>query len=72
MATSKTGVSINEMARDLEMKDYKIVWTMAQKARKAMADRHARYTLAGLVEIDESFFGPNFSGKRGRGTEKMN
>ena len=72
MATSKTGVSINEMARELEIKDYKTVWTMSHKVRKAMADRDAQYTLAGLVEIDESFFGPSFSGKRGRGTEKKN
>ena len=70
MATSKTGVSINEMRRELEIKDYKTVWTMAHKVRKAMADRDARYTLAGLVEVDESFFGPSFSGKRGRGAEK--
>jgi len=70
MATSKTGVSINEMRRELEINDYKTVWTMAHKIRKAMADRDARYTLAGLVEIDESFFGPSFSGKRGRGAEK--
>jgi transposase-like protein len=70
MATSKTGVSINEMARELEIKDYKTVWTMAHKIRKAMADRDAQYTLAGLVEIDESFFGQSYSGKRGRGTEK--
>ncbi len=70
MATSKTGVSINEMARELEIKDYKTVWAMAHKVRKAMADRDAQYTLAGLVEIDESFFGPSFSGKRGRGAEK--
>jgi transposase-like protein len=70
MATSKTGVSINEMKRELEIKDYKTVWTMAHKVRKAMADRDSRYKLAGLVEIDESFFGPSFSGKRGRGTEK--
>lgn len=70
MATSKTGVSINEMKRELEIKDYKTVWTMAHKVRKAMADRDARYTLAGLVEIDESFFGAGFSGKRGRGAEK--
>jgi len=59
MATSKTGVSINEMARELEIKDYKTVWTMTHKVRKAMADRDAQYTLAGLVEIDESFFGPS-------------
>lgn len=70
MATSKTGVSINEMRRELEIKDYKTVWTMAHKVRKAMADRDAKYTLAGLVEIDESFFGASFSGKRGRGAEK--
>ncbi len=36
---------------------------MAHKVRKAMADRDAQYTLAGLVEIDESFFGPSFWGK---------
>jgi transposase-like protein len=70
MATSKTGVSINEMKRELEIKDYKTVWTMAHKVRKAMADRDAKYKLAGLVEIDESFFGPSFSGKRGRGAER--
>ena len=70
MATSKTGVSINEMRRELEIKDYKTVWTMAHKVRKAMADRDARYTLAGLVEVDESLFGPSSPGKRGRGAEK--
>ena len=70
MATSKTGVSINEMRRELEINDYKTVWTMAHKVRKAMADRDSRYTLAGLVEIDESLFGPSFSGKRGRGAER--
>ena len=41
MATSKTGVSINEMARELEIKDYKTAWAMAHKVRKAMADRDA-------------------------------
>jgi len=69
MATSKTGVSINEMKRELEIRDYKTVWTMAHKVRKAMADRDARYTLAGLVEIDESLFGPSSTGRRGRGAE---
>jgi transposase-like protein len=69
MSTSKTGVSIAEMQRELEIKDYKTVWVMAHKIRKSMADRDAHYTLAGLVEIDESFFGPRSSGKRGRGAE---
>lgn len=70
MATSKTGVSVNEMKRELEIKDYKTIWMMAHKIRKAMADRDAKYSLAGLIEIDESFFGPSASGKRGRGAEK--
>lgn len=43
MATSKTGVSINEMRRELEIKDYKTVWTMAHKVRKVMADQDGRY-----------------------------
>jgi transposase-like protein len=69
MATSKTGVSIAEMQRELEIKDYKTIWTMAHKIRKAMADRDAQYKLAGLVELDESFFGPPSEGKRGRGAK---
>ena len=72
MATSKTGVSIVEMRRELEINDYKTIWVMAHKIRKAMADRDDNYALAGLVEIDESFFGPSTPGKRGRGAEKRN
>lgn len=69
MSTSKTGVSIAEMQRELDIKDYKTIWVIAHKIRKAMADRDAQYKLAGLVEIDESFFGPDSTGKRGRGAE---
>jgi len=69
MATSKTGVSIAEMQRELDINDYKTIWVMAHKVRKAMADRDAIYKLAGLVEIDESFYGPSTSSKRGRGAE---
>jgi len=36
MATSKTGVSIAEMQRELDIKDYKTIWVMAHKVRKAM------------------------------------
>jgi hypothetical protein len=44
---------------------------MLQKIRKAMGDRDARYKLAGLVEVDETYFGgPKRGKKRGRGTEK--
>jgi hypothetical protein len=69
MAMSKVGVSIAEMQRILEIKDYKTAWLMAHKIRKAMFDRDARYQLAGLIEMDESFFGPRGT-KRGRGSER--
>jgi hypothetical protein len=57
------------MRRELEIKDYKTVWVMAHKICKTSADRDARYTLSGLVELDESFFSPADSEKRGRGAE---
>jgi len=68
MAMDKIGVSIAEMQRILEIKDYKTAWMMAHKVRKAMFDRDARYQLAGLVEMDDSFFGPTGT-RRGRGSE---
>lgn len=69
MALDKVGVSISEMQRILAIRDYKTAWLMAHKVRKAMADRDAQYGLAGLIELDESFFGPKGS-KRGRGSER--
>jgi len=69
MATDKVGTSVVEMQRLLDIKDYKTAWLMAHKVRKAMADRDARYTLAGLVELDDSFFGPP-GYTSGRGSER--
>ena len=71
MAITKTGVSIAGMGRELAIKDYKTIWVMAHKIRQAMGQRDARYRLAGLVELDESLFGPkSWEGKRGRGSER--
>jgi predicted RNA-binding Zn-ribbon protein involved in translation (DUF1610 family) len=69
MAMDKVGVSVCEMQRLLEIGQYRTAWLMAHKIRKAMADRDARYSLAGLVEMDDSFFGPKGK-KRGRGSER--
>lgn len=69
MAMDKVGVSIAEMQRILEIGQYKTAWLMAHKVRKAMADRDAGYSLAGLIEMDETFFGPKGS-KKGRGSER--
>ena len=62
-------VRIAEMQRLLDIAQYRTAWLMAHKIRKAMADRDARYSLAGLVEMDDSFFGPKGT-KRGRGSER--
>ena len=68
MAMDKVGVSIAEMQRILDIKKYKTAWLMAHKVRKAMEERDSRYSLIGLIEMDESLFGPTGT-KRGRGSE---
>ena len=40
---------------------------MGHKIRKAMQHRDAYYKLAGLIEMDDSYFGASKPGKRGRG-----
>jgi transposase-like protein len=65
----KSGISMLSLQRMLEIKSYKTVWTMGHKIRKAMADRDACYQLAGLMEMDDAYFGPSKPGKRGRGAE---
>ena len=40
---------------------------MGPKIRKALADRDAHYKLAGLIEMDDTYFGVPKPGKRGRG-----
>ena len=69
MAMDKVGVSIAEMQRLLAIGSYRTAWLMAHKVRKAMMDRDAQYTLAGLVELDDAFFGPS-SEIRGRGSDQ--
>ena len=67
MGRQKSGISMLSLGRMLEIKSYKSVWVMGHKIRKAMADRDANYKLAGLIEMDDTYFGAPKSGKRGRG-----
>jgi hypothetical protein len=70
IAHDKRGVSATRLSEDLEV-TYKTAWLMLHKIRKAMRKRDTEYTLAGIVELDDAFFGaPSESGKRGRGTDK--
>lgn len=68
MAMDKVGVSIFEMQRLPRIGCYETAWLMAHKVRKALVARDKQYRLAGLVEMDESFFGPAGT-KQGRGSE---
>lgn len=63
----KSGISIRSFQKLLNINDYKTAWMMAHKIRHAMAARDANYQLAGLIEIDDSYFGGSKPGKRGRG-----
>jgi transposase-like protein len=67
MGRPKSAISMLSMQRMLKIKNYKTVWTMGHKIRKAMADRDAYYKLAGLIEMDDTYFGAPKPGKRGRG-----
>ena len=71
MTQSKHSYSVSGLQRLLKIPGYNTAWSMAQKIRKAMSDREATYKLAGLVEMDDSYFGARRApGKRGRGADK--
>jgi hypothetical protein len=73
MSTTKKGFSAKEMQRHLGLKRYEPVWAMVHKLRKAMGNRDARYTLEGMIEMDEGYFTVESTeieqskGKRGKG-----
>jgi hypothetical protein len=67
MGRQKSGISMLSLQRMLEIKTYKTVWTMSHKIRQAMAERDSYYKLAGLIEMDDTYFGAPKPGKRGRG-----
>lgn len=73
MSTTKKGFSAKEIQRQLGLKRYEPVWSMVHKLRKAMGERDARYTLEGMIEMDEGYFTVATSAvkkaksKRGRG-----
>lgn len=67
MGRQKSGVSMLSLQRVLKIRTYKTVWAMGHKIRKALADRDASYQLAGLLEMDDAYFGGPKPGKHGRG-----
>ncbi len=73
MTTTKKGFSSKEIQKQLGLKRYEPVWAMVHKVRKAMGNRDSRYTLEGMIEMDEGYFTVESSeveqqkGIRGRG-----
>lgn len=73
MTATKKGFSSKEIQKQLGMKRYEPVWAMVHKLRKAMGNREDRYTLEGMIEMDEGYFTVESTelekaqGKRGRG-----
>ena len=56
LSTTKKGFSSKEIQRQLGMKRYEPVWAMVHKLRSAMGQRDDRYTLEGMIEMDEGYF----------------
>lgn len=56
MSVTKKGFSAKEIQKQLGLKRYEPVWAMVHKIRKAMGNRDARYTLEGMIEMDEGYF----------------
>ncbi|MCK0123988.1 IS1595 family transposase [Gelidibacter sp. F2691] len=56
LTATKKGFSFKEIQRQLGLKRYEPVWSMVHKLRKAMRNRDDRYTLEGMIEIDEGYF----------------
>jgi hypothetical protein len=56
ITTTKKGFSSKEIQRQLGLKRYEPVWAMVHKLRKAMGNRDDRYTLEGMIEMDEGYF----------------
>ncbi len=73
LTATKKGFSSKEIQKQLGLKRYEPVWAMVHKLRKAMGNRDDRYTLEGMIEMDEGYFTVESSeieqekGIRGRG-----
>ena len=69
------GFSSKEIQKQLGLKRYEPVWAMVHKLRKAMGNRGAKYTLEGMIEMDEGYFSVETSeiernkGIRGKGAK---
>lgn len=80
LTSTKKTFSALELQRQIGHKFYEPIWLMLQKLRATMGLRDEKYSLDGVVEIDEGFFtsidtdnkrDKNEKPKRGRGSQKQ-
>ena len=70
LSGDKRGASALAISKSIGVA-YFTAWTMCHKIRHAMGTRDSEHKMAGIVEMDEAFFGAaDEGGKRGRGAEK--
>ena len=72
MASSKKGISANQLKRELQI-TYKAAWFMCHRIRYAMSEEPLKGLLGGsggIVEVDETYIGGKSHGKVGRGAPK--
>jgi transposase-like protein len=65
VTTPKTGMSALGLQQVLGLRSYKTAWAWRHKLRRAMV-RPGRDRLAGVVEVDETYWGAEEAGLRGR------
>lgn len=69
VAHDKRGRSALSVSQVLNL-NYRTSWRLLRKIRSAMSERDAGYQLAGIVEMDDAYFGAPSPGTDGRGTTK--
>ncbi len=69
VTSQKNGISALGLQRVLGLGSYKTAWAMLHKLRRAMV-RPGRDRLDGVVEVDETYWGGEETGARGRRTEE--
>ena len=67
VTSQKNGMSALGLQRVLGLGSYKTAWAMLHKLRRAMV-RPGRERLSGVVEVDETYWGGEEKGVRGRQT----
>ena len=69
VVSQKNGVSALGLQKALGLGSYHTAWEWLHKLRRAMV-RPGRDKLNGLVEVNETIIGGEYSGKRGRGADR--